>query len=79
MRDVTEFTLVYLESIQEWVVILGNGSYLRGGWGSVGYAHGAALNVLGRGEYEFDEVESSNNYSRYEQDETYWRYDNETT
>jgi len=50
----TEFYCVWMETINEWLVLFPDGTVLKDKFGGVGSAANAALLHLGRGECEFD-------------------------
>lgn len=69
---VEEFAVIWFESIQAWTVLLPNHLVLHNNFGAVGYAVGAALDYLGRGEAEFDCVEDSGEFYRFAKCDEFW-------
>lgn len=70
--NIEEFAVVWFESTQAWVVLLPNHAVLHKDFGAVGYATGAALEYLGRGEAEFDCVEDSGEFYRFAKCDEFW-------
>lgn len=72
MRNVEEFCLVWMESAQQWFVVMDNGSVLQDRFGSVGLAQKAALSALGRFECEFYVSDDGGDFYRFQRDDDHW-------
>ena len=69
---VREFWCFWIESRQEWHVMLGDTKTL-GPFPAIGYAVGATLRLLGRGEVEFECTLDSGECYHYEADDEFWQ------
>ena len=69
-----EFACVWMESIQEWMVLLPNGKVLRGDkpWGGLGSAANEAMELLQRGACAWSVESSNGSYYSYQKDEEFW-------
>lgn len=71
-KDVEEFSVIWFESDQKWMAVFPTGVVLDNKFGAVGYATGAALDYLGRGEAEFDCVDDYGDFYRYAKCDEFW-------
>jgi hypothetical protein len=71
-RDIEEFCCIWIEQSQKWVLLLPDGTVIDRNFGAIGYAVGAALDVTGRGEIEFDCVVDTGEFYRYMRCDEYW-------
>lgn len=71
-KDVEEFSVIWFESDQKWIAVFPTGVVLDNKFGAVGYATGAALDYLGRGEAEFDCVDDYGDFYRYAKCDEFW-------
>lgn len=71
-KDVEEFSVIWFESDQKWMAVFPTGVVLDNNFGAVGYATGAALDYLGRGEAEFDCVDDYGDFYRYAKCDEFW-------
>jgi hypothetical protein len=71
-KDVEEFSVIWFESDQKWIAVFPTGVVLDNKFGAVGYATGAALDYLGRGEAEFDCLDDYGDFYRYAKCDEFW-------
>lgn len=70
-RDIEEFSVVWFEQTQKWVVLLPDGTTINRNFGAIGYATAAVHELTGRGEAEFECVETGD-FFRFVKDEEHW-------
>lgn len=69
---IEEFTCIWFETSQKWVVVFPDTSVLDEDFGAIGYAVNAAFHHLNRAECEFITDENTGSFFRYVKDEEYW-------
>lgn len=74
---VKEFWLLWVETRECWIATLDNGIVFDHDFPATGYAIGFVLDMLKRGECEFDMVYEGNDVVHYMWDEEYWGINHE--
>jgi hypothetical protein len=62
VRDIEEFACIWFEQTRKWIVLLPDGTTIDRNFGAIGYATGAVYELTGRGEAEFDCVDTGDFY-----------------
>lgn len=70
-RDIEEFSVVWFEQTQKWIVLLPDGTIIDRNFGAIGYATRAVYELTGRGEAEFEWVETGD-FFRFVKDDEFW-------
>lgn len=70
-RDIEEFSIVWFEQSQKWIVLLPDGTTIDRKFGAIGHAVHAVFDLTGRGEAEFDCVETGD-FFRYVKCDEHW-------
>lgn len=72
-KHIQEFSLVWFDSAQKWVVVFPDGTVIDKDFGATGYAFNAALELTGRSDCEFTCESSTDSFVKYVKDEDFWR------